>query len=72
MQRRTITKLPKHATTNILTTGDIVATEFQKTACETTGLASTSNLCYQVIDTGKEETMDWEFVLTEGGVIRVF
>ena len=58
IQRRTIVKLPKNATTYILAGKDMVATEFQKTVYEVMGLEAKSNLRYQVIDTEKEEAMD--------------
>ena len=58
IQRRTIVKLPKNATTYILAEKDMVATEFQKTVYEVMGLEAKSNLRYQVIDTEKEEAMD--------------
>ena len=58
IQRRTITKLPKNATTYILAGKDMVANEFQKTVYEAMGLETKSNLRHHVIDTEKEETMD--------------
>ena len=58
VQRRTISKFPKNATTYILAGKDMVATEFQKTVYEAMGLEAKSNLRYHVIDTEKEEAMD--------------
>jgi transposase len=54
MQRRTITKLPKNATTYILAAKDMVATEFQKEVYKAMGLEARSNLRYHVVNTEEE------------------